>query len=277
MKIHAIETGTVAIKSRQPDSVGHGTRRQLNTMLDRQWTEPLPIYAFAIEHPEGVIVIDTGETALASDPSYFPRWHPYFRFGVREWVEPEQEIGPQLRGLGIEPRDVSKVVLTHLHTDHAGGLHHFPDSEILVSRSELKLAAGRAGRIRGYLNHRFPTWLDPTPVDLREPAVGPFPSSLALTRTGDVTLVPLGGHTPGQIGVIVQEDDNVVLFGGDSSYAQELMLRGVIDGVAPDEREARLTVERIQTFARSRRTVYLPAHDPGTGPRLERREAVPNP
>ena len=48
----------------------------LNTLLDREWTEPLPIYAFAIEHPEGVIVVDTGETARVAEPGYFPRWQP---------------------------------------------------------------------------------------------------------------------------------------------------------------------------------------------------------
>ena len=72
-----------------------------NTFATAQWTEPLPIYAFAIEHPEGVIVVDTGETAGASKPGYFPSWHPGFRCAVREWVEPEQEIGPQLERLGI--------------------------------------------------------------------------------------------------------------------------------------------------------------------------------
>ena len=95
MKIHAIQTGTVSIKTRQVQAVGHGTRRQLNMFLDRQWTDPLPIYAFAIEHPEGVIVVDTGETARSAEPGYFPRWHPFFRYGVREWVAPEEEIGPQ--------------------------------------------------------------------------------------------------------------------------------------------------------------------------------------
>ena len=274
MKIHAIQTGTVAVKTRQAESAGHGKRRQLNTMMDRRWTEPLPIYAFAIEHPEGVIVVDTGETARACEPGYFPRWHPYFRFGVREWVEPEQEIGPQLEQLGIQPRDVVNVVMTHLHTDHAGGLHHFPDSEILISRTELELAAGRMGRIRGYVNHRFPDWLDPTPLELGPTAFGPFPSTLPLTKAGDVTIVPLSGHTPGHVGVLVQEDDVAVLIGGDSSYRQELMLRGVVDGVAPDEHEARRTVERIQAFARSTPTVYLPAHDPGTGTRLREREVI---
>jgi glyoxylase-like metal-dependent hydrolase (beta-lactamase superfamily II) len=135
MNIHAIQTGTVAITTAWREGVGHGRRRLLNTILDRNWTEPLPIFAFAIEHPERVIVVDTGERALASGPGYFPPWHPVFRLAVREWVEPEQEIGPQLERLGIGRSDLGRVVMTHLHTDHAGGLHHFPDTEILVARA----------------------------------------------------------------------------------------------------------------------------------------------
>ena len=137
MRIHAIQTGTVAIRPRQREGVGHGRRRQLNMLLDREWTEPLPIYAYAIEHAEGVIVVDAGETARTSEPGYFPRWHPFYRLAVRMWVAPEEEIGPQLLGLGIAPRDVRRVVITHLHTDHAGGLRHFAHNEILVSRADL--------------------------------------------------------------------------------------------------------------------------------------------
>jgi N-acyl homoserine lactone hydrolase len=44
-----------------------------------------------------------------------PWWHPYFRFAVRFDIEPEQEVGPQLRRLGIGARDVKTVVLTHMH------------------------------------------------------------------------------------------------------------------------------------------------------------------
>jgi hypothetical protein len=42
VKIHAIQTGTVAIKTHQVEGAGNGTRRQLNMFLDREWTEPLP-------------------------------------------------------------------------------------------------------------------------------------------------------------------------------------------------------------------------------------------
>ena len=50
MRIHAIQTGTGAIKQRQRRGVGHGTRHRLNTLFDSAWTEPLPIDVWVIEH-----------------------------------------------------------------------------------------------------------------------------------------------------------------------------------------------------------------------------------
>jgi N-acyl homoserine lactone hydrolase len=92
--------------------------------------------------------------------------------------------------------------------------------------------------------------LDPEPF-------GPFPQSVRLTEAGDVTLVPLPGHTPGQIGVLVDEGDHAVFLAGDSSYTQELMLRGKPDGVGADEQAERLTHEQIRAFAAETPTVYL--------------------
>ncbi len=274
MKIHAIQTGTVAITTNWRAGVGHGRLRLVNTLLDREWTEPLPIYAFAIEHPEGVIVVDTGETARVSEPGYFPRWQPFFRFAVHEQVRPEQEIGAQLEQLGILASDVRRVVMTHLHTDHAGGLHHFPDTEILVSTAELDYAAGLRGRVRGYPNKRWPTWFHPTLIDLPAVPFDPFPASTALTQAGDVTLVAVPGHTPGQLAVVVQDGDHAVFLAGDSSYTQASLLHRVVDGVGPDEAAERLTHERILTYAAQTPTVYLPSHDPETAARLAARQPI---
>jgi N-acyl homoserine lactone hydrolase len=248
--------------------------RAARTLLDRRWTAPLPIYAWLIEHPEGLIVVDTGETAAVSDPGYFPRWHPYFKLGVREWVNPEDEVGPKLRALGFSPDDVRWVVMTHLHTDHAGGLGHFPRSEILVSRPELENASGFLGKVRGFLPHRWPSWFSPRPFEPSDESLGPFPRSLRLTDVGDVGIVATPGHTKGHCSVILEEGPRSIFFAGDASYTQELMLEGAIDGVAPDPRAARETLERIRELTRQRPVVYLPSHDQEAGRRLAARKIV---
>jgi glyoxylase-like metal-dependent hydrolase (beta-lactamase superfamily II) len=274
IRIHAIQTGTVAIKQLQRDGGGRNRRNLLRVMAARQWTQPLPILAWLIEHPEGPIVFDTGETAQVSDPGYFTPWQPYFRLGLREWVAPEQEIGPQLRARGFEPRDIRKVVLSHFHTDHAGGLAHFPDSEIIASKTDFELARGFAGKARGFLPQRWPTWFSPTLVEPREQAFGPFPASMPLTAAGDVHLVATPGHTPGHTSLAVEDGDTVVFLAADASYTERLMLDGVADGVSPDPHEARTTLERIRALALERPTIYLPTHDPDSEGRLAARKAV---
>jgi glyoxylase-like metal-dependent hydrolase (beta-lactamase superfamily II) len=268
MHIHAIQTGTVAVRSRQREGHGHGALRLVNTLRDNRWTEPLPILAWLIEHPEGLIVVDTGETSRAEQEGYFPAWHPYYRFGLRESVRAEQEIGPQIERLGFSTGDVRRVVLTHLHTDHAGGIHHFPDSEILVSRTELEHASGTLGKLRGYLPHRWPDWFSPTPVDFDGSAFGPITAAQPLTAAGDIVLVSTPGHTPGHMSVAVDLGEQLVILAGDASYTQQLMLDGTADGVTNDPGNATATLAALRSIAESRPTVYLPSHDPHSQERL---------
>jgi N-acyl homoserine lactone hydrolase len=267
MRIHIIQTGTVAIKQVQREGRDTGNPL-LNVLFDKNWTEPLPIYAFIIEHPEGLIVVDTGETARVAEPGYFPWWHPYYRYGLKEWVQPEEEIGPQMRALGFDPNDVRWILLTHLHTDHAGGLAHFPKAEHLVSRHEYMNAKGARGLARGFLSNRWPDWFNPTLIDLQPEPLGTFPNSFPVTSAGDVRFIPTPGHTVGHLSVLVTEPEVSYFLAGDASYTQELMLREQIDGVATDRQTARQTLKNIHAFCRTTPTVYLPSHDPDTPDRL---------
>src|SRR5512138_253172 len=271
MRIHVIQTGTVAIKQVQRHGRSSGNP-VVNILLDPNWTEPLPIYAFVIEHPEGLIVVDTGETARVAEPGYFPWWHPYFRFALREWVQPEEEIGPQMRALGFDPQDVRWVLLTHLHTDHAGGLAHFPNAEHLLARREYENGTGVLGMLRGFLPNHWPDWFRPTLVDMQPKPFGPFPSSHRVTQAGDLHLVPTPGHTPGHLSVVVTTADVSYFLAGDASYTQGLMLAEQIDGVSNDRATARRTLAQIHAFCRVTPTVYLPAHDPDTPDRLANRQ-----
>jgi glyoxylase-like metal-dependent hydrolase (beta-lactamase superfamily II) len=254
VRIHAIQTGTVRIHQRQRVGTG-GALRPVKMLTDRQWTEWLPILAWLIEHPEGLIVVDTGETARAMQPDYFPRWHPYYRFAMRLAVRPEDEIGPRIRALGFDPRDVRWVVLTHMHTDHAGGLAHFPDSEILVTHEEWEYATGRRGRLRGYPNRRWPDWLHPSLVSAPD----------ALTAAGDVRMEPTPGHTPGHMSVLVETSGAPVILAGDTSYDDRMIL----DGLSPDAQTALATLAKLRALVDERGAVYLPSHDPRAVDRLQ--------
>lgn len=269
MRIHALQTGTVEIKRRQARAVHRGLRRRLDPLLDREWTARLPILAWAIEHDEGVIVVDTGETARASAPGYYPRWHPYYRWCLRVHVQPEDEIGPRLRAVGLSPSDVRLVVLTHLHTDHAGGLHHFPGCEIAVDAAEHRRALGLPGMLAGYLPHRWPSWFAPRPLAWDGAALGPFARTAALTRRGDVLAVPTPGHTPGgHVSVVVLGDGPARFLAGDATYGERALLDETLDGVAPDDATALASIRAVRTFVRELPTVYLPTHDPESAARL---------
>jgi len=279
MRIHAIQTGTVAVHERQRAGHGRGLVRALNTMRDRVWSPPLPILAWVIEHTEGVIVVDTGETSRTAESDYFPRWHPYFRWGVRLDVTPEQEIGPQLTQLGIAQSDVRTLIMTHLHTDHAGGLAHFPRSDILVDGREHATARGMAGRMRGYLPNRWPKWFAPRHLRWTDNAIGPFDRSAVITKANDVHVLPTPGHSAGHVSVLVTpRHEPAMLLAGDVSYTEANMLAHVVDGVSPlggGEVAAGESLRRVRDLARERPLVFLPTHDPQSVTRLTNRSTVP--
>jgi len=217
--------------------------------------------------------VDAGETARTSEPGWFPRWQPYFRLAVRFEVRPEEEIGPRMRALGLDPGDVRHVVLTHLHTDHVAGVGEFTNAEVIAGRADWDLAQGFAGKTRGYLPHRWPSHIEPRLVDLPAEPHGPFERSMEVAS--GVRIVATPGHSPRHQSVLVEDGETRLLLAGDTSYDQQCMLDGAVDGVSPDAETALDTLRRIREACREAPTVYLPSHDPESVARLEARQPVP--
>src|SRR5262245_40464256 len=100
-RVHALRTGSVRIKISQMAGRGRGLMRAVNILTDPEWSGWVPIHAWLIEHEEGPILVDTGETARIHERGYLPRWHPFFRRAAQFQVTPDDEIGPQLREKGV--------------------------------------------------------------------------------------------------------------------------------------------------------------------------------
>ena len=275
VRINAIQTGWVQVRKNQIEARREDALRVVRTFWDQEWSPRLPILAWLVAHPEGLLLVDTGETARVQEPGYHPAWHPYYRCCVRMGVSREDEIDMQLETLGVRPNDVRWVVLTHLHTDHAGGLHHFLNAKVLIDPTEWRAAQGGWGMLRGYLPHRWPPGLRPHLIRYGDGPWGAFRRSWALTSAGDVRILPAPGHTSGHLGVVVSLPHHDVLLAGDISYSQRALLAGRLDGISPDAHTARDTQDRVLRQTADRPLVYLPTHDPDSVGRLLRSETVP--
>ncbi|MEQ1899323.1 MAG: MBL fold metallo-hydrolase [Devosia sp.] len=273
MKVHMIETGQVRIKTAQIEARRPAPLSLIDILTDPNWSGWFPTYLFAIETRDGVIVVDSGQAMHLLEETR-RSWHPFIRWEALFRMTPEQEIGPQLRALGIGRRDVSSVILTHMHIDHDGGLAHFAGNKVFAASGEIARAKGVAGMIRGYLPQRWPPGFDPLALMLTDGPHGPFSASKRLDREGRVIAVATPGHTADHISVIVECDDAAVFLAGDTSYTEALMLAGKVDGVSPDQAVTRRTLGAIRQFASMRPTIYLPAHDPEGGRRFARRQTV---
>lgn len=237
MRVHCLVTGNVRSKA--------GLRGARRYVRDEWRDEAMPVNTFLAEHPAGLCLFDAGQTARAVQSGWFPRWQPFFRLSRFE-LGPQDEVAPQLRSRGLEPQQVRRVVLSHLHTDHVGGLDAFTHADVVVSRVEWQRATGVGGRIRGYLPQYWPASIEPTLVDFEGPAFGPFDSSHDVAGDGLLLLVPTPGHTPGHASLLVRGERTWLLAGDIVHTASEL------DRVAP----------ALAAWCRDEGIVVLTAHDP---------------
>ncbi|QGU04153.1 N-acyl homoserine lactonase family protein [Corynebacterium comes] len=182
----------------------------------------IPLPAFLIEHDKGLIMVDTGfHPCVCEDPALL--------FGDRPETDmivskPEQAIEPQLRKLGYTPEDVTHVIVSHLHTDHAGGLFQFPNARFIIGPGELDYGKNPTPESAHLVMERDFLGADVQNYDWTEVTE----ERHDLFGDGAVELLHLPGHTPGQMAVLVRlPGQNVVL------SADVVHLREAVDMLAP--------------------------------------------
>ena len=260
IRIHAIQTGRL---------VGNRTflrGERWSSLLRRPQPVEFPVLSFVVEHPDGLIAIDTGLSPRVRSP------RPLVQRRFAPCPVEHADLPTGMRALGLDPGNVRKVVITHLDWDHAGGLEHFPGAEVLVHRPEWEFAHSFSGRQRCE-PRLWPERFAPTLYDLDDEPYGPFPASRAITPDGSLRVVPLPGHTPGQVGVVVRSGDTRFLFCADHVLNQDWFFEdwdaGRLLGLGIwQAKSAKETSRRLHRFLSGEPTVLVPSHDADAPARL---------
>lgn len=213
----------------------------------------MPFPAFLIQHPAGDVLFDTGLGDAAYDnPGYFgadaAHREPSF--------SPGQRVDRQLRRLGVPPEHLGLVILSHCHSDHVGGLLHFPQAEVLVGPGELEWArqlpegASRFVRWREQLAPaaRF-TWRTAT-----VPQHDVF-------GDGSVVALHTPGHTPGHLSLLVRLPNRNIVLTGDATHFRDGFEMRSPDPHDWDGATALASLQRLDALADEGVELWI-GHDP---------------
>ncbi|MCA4756037.1 N-acyl homoserine lactonase family protein [Mycolicibacterium fortuitum] len=274
-RIHQIQTGAVRVHPQQVE--GSKINRSFWILTSQKWTEWLPINTYLIEHSNGLVLFDTGEHPSVNEPDFYPWWAPQYRKMCQFDIHESESVVEGIRRLGYSPHDVRYVILSHLHSDHVGGISRLSKSEFVISEREW--ADGHrlgATFMHGYQKHRFhiPDYKYRIIHHVRMNQAGEFEKGYDLFGDGSLVIVPTPGHTFGHQSLLVNGKLPVCL-AGDAIYTQTQFEREIPDGVADDKKAAVTTMARLREWSeRNDDAPILSTHDPEAGVLLSKRNGM---
>ena len=141
IKIHILHTGTVITSPYLPFGGDCGIIKASGITTPKRDRIEMPVSVYLIEHPKGLVLIDTGWNRDMSPNGVYDRKAQIKSLGSvilyhinQGIIENGMAVDEQLEKTGIKTSDIDYVILTHLDCDHASGLSLVKDAKnILVS------------------------------------------------------------------------------------------------------------------------------------------------
>ena len=275
MKIHVLHTGEVRVSPYLPFGGDNCNLLKASGMTTpkKDWIW-LPVSVYLIEHPKGLILVDTGWHRDMSPEGVYDKAAQIKSLGSRVLYNVNQgqiplgeAVDEQLEAMGIKPADLDYVLLTHLDCDHANGLRAVKDAKhIIVAQEELDCA-----RKNGFIRYKKKWWEG---VDMQtikwNGTEGPAGKSFDLFGDGSIKMINIPGHCDGLCAVkITREDGKYVLLFSDGGYATKSWKEMITSGVSLDKEMQKKSLMWIREQAMDSNCIEsLATHDTDIKPHV---------
>ena len=256
-RMHAIQAGGQALDGGAMFGVVPKPLWERRITPDARNRIQLGMRCLLIEHETGPILIDTG--AGNKEDAKF-----YDIYGVENAGTPGPTcLEDGLRAIGVKPEDVTLVINSHLHFDHAGGnttrdangsiRPTFPNARYVVQEGEYRYATHTNERTAGsYFNHNFVPLHDAGQFDLvtgeKEIAVG-------------IRVIPTPGHTPHHQSILIESGGERALFIADLAPTTAHLPLAWIMGYDVEPLVTLETKRRVLTQAAAENWLLVFEHD----------------
>lgn len=210
-RIHAVQAGGQQLDGGAMFGVVPKTLWSRRIPSDEMNRIPLGMRCLLIEHADELVLIDTGSGNKEND-----KFQSIYAID-NKGADGRTALEDGIREAGFKPEDVTLVINTHLHFDHAGGNTYrdaeghvsasFPNARYTVQRGEMDWATNTNERTAAsYFTHNWQSIIDAKRMVLTEGGVEIIPGI-------SVTLTP--GHTPYHQSVVLTSGGETACFLGD--------------------------------------------------------------
>lgn len=246
MKLYVLDHGKIVMLASNP------------VTRDGAGCEPpaIPIHTFLLDTAAGYLLFDAACHPRAMEGAW-PE-----ELCANPYIPGEGGgLAARLKQLDVKPEDISTLVLSHLHLDHAGCAHLFPQAKIYVHQQELEHVMRDAANDALSAFHQrcdVDSWQtaglrwSTVPTEVRE-----------LPLCAGVTILNLGpGHSYGMLGLLVELACGNLLLASDAIYSRDhFEPTPQLAGIVHDETGYFATMEYLRRCAEKHSATILFGHD----------------
>jgi N-acyl homoserine lactone hydrolase len=170
----------------------------------------------------------------------------------------DKTLTDQLAEIGLKPRDIAHVAISHTHGDHIGNVGLFPGSTILMQRAEyswINSPNGPNDNVNQLM--ALARKLLGTPKNLQL-----IDGDTDVFGDGSVTLVSTPGHTPGHQSLLVHlKNSGFIILSGDVVHSEENFEKKIVPSLNTNKAESIASMEKIRQMIAMYKAKLFINHD----------------